>query len=84
MHVSNQMQQYHKIAEAGGYHAAMLAGDYKLAALIVGECIAYLKTLDHCTRMYGDHYGWTTAGQMIEHNKKRILTLNKLIMVARK
>lgn len=79
MHVSNQMQQYHKIAEAGGYHAAMLAGDYKLAALIVGECIAYLKTLDPCTKMCGDHYGWTTASMMIAYNSRRLDNLEWMV-----
>ena len=62
MHKTTEMDTYNHIAS--GYRACIKAGDYLGAININANAIAYLKALKLNTRMYGDNFGWITAGEL--------------------
>ena len=69
MHKTPEIDTYNHIAT--GYLACIEAGDYLGAININANAIAYLATLKPNTRMYGDNFGWITAGELYASANKR-------------
>ena len=77
MHKTTEMDTYNHIAS--GYLACIEAGDYLGAININANAIAFLKTLKPNTRMYGDNFGWITAGELLDRAQRKTDWLKSVV-----
>lgn len=69
MHKTKSMEIYNHIAES--YIDLIHSCDYQGALTVNSNAVAYLETLNPSAKMYGDNFGWITAGELHASANKR-------------
>jgi len=64
---------------AKGYESAITSGDHHGAMIIAKQVSEFLQSIGRDEKMYGDGDKWTTAGDLLEYNKRRIESLERSI-----
>ena len=68
MHKKPEMYTYNHIAS--GYFGLIESQDYSGALNVTLNIVSYLSTLQSNTKMYGDNFGWITAGELLERAQR--------------
>jgi len=71
------MDEYNAVAK--GYEMAITSGDHHGAMIIAKQVSEFLQSIGRDEKMYGDGDKWTTAGDLLEYNKRRIESLERSI-----
>ena len=69
MHKTPEMDAYNHIAS--GSFGLIESQDYSGALNVTMNIVSYLSTLQPNTKMYGDNFGWITAGELLERAQRK-------------
>lgn len=69
MHKKPEMYTYNHIAS--GNFGLIESQDYSGALNVTLNIVSYLSTLQSNTKMYGDNFGWITAGELLERAQRK-------------
>lgn len=76
MHKKPEMYTYNHIAS--GYFGLIESQDYSGALNVTLNIVSYLSTLQSNTKMYGDNFGWITAGELLERAQRNAEWLKEM------
>ena len=69
MHKTPEMDTYNHIAS--GAFGLIESQDYSGALNVTLNIVSYLSTLQSNTKMYGDNFGWITAGELLDRAQRK-------------
>ena len=69
MHKRPEMDNYNHIAS--GAFGLIESQDYSGALNVTMNIVSYLSTLQSNTTMYGDNFGWITAGELLDRAQRK-------------
>ena len=69
MHKTPEMDTYNHIAS--GSFGLIESHDYSGELNVTMNIVSYLSTLQSNTKMYGDNFGWITAGELLDRAQRK-------------